>query len=1146
MDTNALKKFAQEARRKLLAQVETRLEQVLSVDSVELREKLGVVNQLRTQIEQKGRQNVIEEVAYTWFNRLCALRYMDVNRYTRVGVVSPVEGFTQPEILQNAKQGIFEPDWPVDRNRVQGLLNGRLSASNPEQEAYRLLLVAVCNAYAREMEFLFKAIEDYSELLMPVDLLSNQSVLHAVREALTPETCVDVEVIGWLYQFYISEKKDQVMSAKGAVKKEDIPAVTQLFTPDWIVRYMVQNSLGRLWLLNHPSSKIREQMEYYIPPAEPETNYLRVSSPEELKVLDPACGSGHILTYAFDLLVAIYEEQGYDALSIPKLILQKNLYGIEIDKRAAMLSSFALMMKALQKDRRFFKRDVKPNILEMVDVSFSAQEIKAYIQKVGQDLWTQELWEGLKQFENAKTFGSLIRPVIRDAGYLRQRMGEKGVFEDLFLSHTNNKLLQVLEMAEYLSPRYQVVVANPPYFGKGMDTEFKQFANENYPDTKTDTFAMFIERLKELSLYGGLIGMMTPFNWMFLSSFEKIRSRIITESTLLSLIRPEFHAFFDSAFVSVCSFVFNTKPNISYKGYFIDLNDFYGAEIQAIKTKEAIINPMCGWSFFASAKDFMKIPGAPIAYSASEAVRQIFQQFSPLSRIGEIKKGLSTSNDQEFVRYWFEVSNNKICFFSKEKNSRKWIPLNKGGSYRRWYGNRSHVINWENGGKKLKEYPSSVIRNEKYYGKDMISWSMISSSFLGVRYYGTGFIFEGAGPSLFIDQGKWEVLAYLESKIASNFIKLINPTMNININDVGNLPFPANFSALKLQDLVKATIAISKDDWDSSELSWDYQISPLASLKTDNNIAQKYGELISGWEKILLRMKNLEEKNHRVFIETYRLQDEISPEMPLEEITLNCNPHYRYKGDYNDEEREARLLEDTMKEFISYSVGCMFGRYSLDKPGLILANQGETLADYLRIIEKEPLFTPTESNVIPILEGDWFPDDITLRFKQFLKLTFGEQNYDENLRFIEDALGKDVRKYFLKDFYKDHVQTYKKRPIYWLFSSPKGSFNALVYMHRYTPGTASVVLNQYLREYIFKLTAHRRQLESQAGSKNASQREKTLAEKEIEQIGKVLLELKDYENNTLFPLATQRIAIDLDDGVLVNYAKFGEALRQIY
>jgi len=466
MDTNALKKFAQEARRELLAQVEARLEKVLHTDSVELREKMGVVNELRAQLNEKGKDNLVEEVAYTWFNRFCALRYMDVNQITRVGVVSPTPGFSQPEILQEAKQGIFDKDWRLDQARVQGLLNGAIPSTNPEGEAYRLLLVAVCNSYAEEMDFLFSRIEGYTELLMPEDLLSTQSVLHAVREALTKAVCQDVEVIGWLYQFYISEKKDEVMGRKGAVPKEHIPAVTQLFTPHWIVRYMVENSLGRLWLLNHPESKIRDQMEYYISPEGQETDFLKVESPEELKILDPACGSGHILTYAFDLLVTIYEEMGYDPISIPQLILEKNLYGIEIDKRAAMLSSFALMMKAVEKDKRFFRRNVQPNILEMEDVRFDSQEVKAYMAKVGEDLWTQELWEGLQQFENAKTFGSLIHPALKDVTELRERLKEKGVFEELFLAETNRKVLKVLEMSEHLSPRYQVVVANPPYLDR--------------------------------------------------------------------------------------------------------------------------------------------------------------------------------------------------------------------------------------------------------------------------------------------------------------------------------------------------------------------------------------------------------------------------------------------------------------------------------------------------------------------------------------------------------------------------------------------------------------------------------------------------------------------------------------------------------
>jgi type II restriction/modification system DNA methylase subunit YeeA len=1138
MDTTALKNFAQAARRQLLAQVGARMEQVLTTDTAALREKQAIINQLKVEVKQKGKQAIIEEVAYTWFNRLCALRYMDVNHYTQVGIVSPSAGFTQPEILQQAKQGLIEPGWQLDRKRVSGLLNRSISSPDGDQEAYRLLLVAACNSYNREMDFLFTAIEDVTELLMPEDLLSNQSVLQAVRDTLTPEVCQDVEVIGWLYQFYISEKKDQVMAAKGAVKKEDISAVTQLFTPDWIVCYMVQNSLGRLWLLNHPNSSIRKQMEYYVQPADPETDFLRVSSPEELKVLDPACGSGHILTYAFDLLYAIYEEQGYDPLRIPQYILQKNLYGIEIDKRAAMLSSFALMMKARAKDKRFFSRGIKPNILEMEDVRFEPAEIKAYLDKLGRDLYTQDLWEGLQQFENAKTFGSLIRPAIKDVPTLRERMRETRIFDDLLLSNTNDKLLKVLEMSEYLSPRYQVVVANPPYMGgKNLNGDIKTFAEVFYPETKADLFAMFIERGLELIKPDGYNAMVTMQSWMFLSSYEKMRQTLLDKYTIISMVHMANMvmgiAFGTAATIWKSAFGVNFKGHFSYVDY-DDLND------KNRPMEFPISNDRLS---FASAQDFKKIPGAPIAYWVSDIIRDSFSNGIPFYDIGLPRVGMQTSNNNKYLRMWFEINK----FQPKLNQELEWITYLKGGEFRRWYGNLLWVLHYNNDPNYILKQKNATILPESFLFKHKCTWTDLTSAGFSCRWAPQQSFHDISGHCFFPkEEDQYWLLGFSNSSTFSRFINLLNSSFHYQVGDVSRVPviLPQKNNT----NMIFRLVEISRHDWDSFETSWDFSVLPL--MEIDNypiaaTVSKKFDQLRKEWHELTNETQHLEEENNRIFIEAYELQDELTPEVPLEEITLTCNPYYRYKGDYTDKEREARLLQDTLKEFLSYAVGCMFGRYSLDKPGLILANQGETLQDYLRIIAKEPTFTPTETNVIPILDGDWFADDVTARFKQFLKITFGEPNYEENLRFIENALGKDLRKYFLKDFYKDHVQTYKKRPIYWLFSSPKGSFNALIYMHRYQPETVSVVLNQYLREYREKLNAQRRYQESLSISPSSSQREKTAALKEFESLSKILAELKTYEDEVLFPLAGEQIEIDLDDGVVVNYAKFGDALRRI-
>jgi type II restriction/modification system DNA methylase subunit YeeA len=1207
MDTRRLEKFAQSARRQLHEQVAARLDRVLTTDSAELRAKEKTIKELKEQIAASSRiseprRAVVEKVAYTWFNRFCALRYMDVNHYTRMGTVSPAtsptgEAFTQPEILQEAKQGVIDERFrrTVDARTVSGLLSGQLPSSDPQQEAYRLLLVGVCNAYHACMPFMFEKIDDYTELLMPDDLLSEGSILQAVREALTVENCADVEVIGWLYQFYISEKKDEVMARKGAVPSEDIPAVTQLFTPHWIVRYMVENSLGRLWMLNHPDSRLIERMDYYIAPEQKITDFLRVTSPEEIRLCDPAAGSGHILTYAFDLLYAIYEEQGYNPIDIPRLILEKNLTGLEIDPRAGALAGFALMMKAREKDARFFRRNVQPDICVLEDVTFTPQEMDAYMDAVGHDLFTQNVRDWLGQFEQATTFGSLIRPLVTDTAFIRERLDEAGVFQNLFLSHTHDKLRAVLRMSEALSSRYHVVVANPPYMGgKNMNAQLKAFLKINYNDFKSDLFAAFIVRIMKMAHLGGFIGMMTPFTWMSLSSYEKLRIKLLNQSTLTSLVRPEYHAFFESAYVPVCAFVLFTQTLDDFEGSFIDLEDFYGAEEQSTKTLEAIKNPKCGWVYRAPPSDFRKIPGSPIAYSISAEARSAFVKFGVVSDVANAKQGLITGHNDRFLRYWTEVNLSRIGFGfhnrqAAQKSQKRWFPHHKGGPYRKWYGNHEYVVDWENDGFRIRNFRDergklrSRPQNMQYYFKPAITWTALTVASFNGRLSHGGFIYDAKGPILAPRKIKLLPLlaGLLNSSVSNYFLKLLAPTMDYNQGPVSRLPFAEHIidESKQITYLVQRLEVIAKNDWDSKELSWDFAICPLLSNNfTRDTFASTYTALRTHWQKITLETQRLEQENNCLFIDAYGLQDELSPEVPLNEITLTCNPYYRYSSsrlkkrswavfceqfpetcqqladisaemasDMPEEDRlglEQRLLDDTMREFVSYAVGCMFGRYSLDRPGLILANQGETLDDYLRQVP-DPTFMPDEDNVIAMLDGDWFPDDVSERFKAFLKVTFGGKHYEENLAFVEAVIGRDVRSYFLRNFYDDHVKTYNKRPIYWRFSSPKGSFNALVYMHRYRPDTASIVLNDYLREFRTKLTGRRRHLEHVERSAATTQRDKAQAVKEIAKIDKILNELRAYEDQVLYPLATQQVEIDLDDGVKVNYNKLGQALAHV-
>lgn len=1162
MKTPQLKKFAQFARRSLIEQVMNKLKQVLAEDSQASRENADAVKKLQDQIKVYGKELLIEKIAYIWFNRFCALRFMDVNRYNSIGVISPAQGQFQPEILADAKMGHIDETMLLEetRQKIFALLDGSTPSRDPQSEAYRLLVVAACNDYHKVMPYLFEHIDDYTELLIPDDLLSGNSILAYTREAMTPDVCRDVEVIGWLYQFYISEKKDEVFKTLKKSKKitpENIPAATQLFTPHWIVRYLVENSLGRLWMLNRPNSKLIQQMNYYIKPEQTETDFLHISKPEELRICDPACGSGHMLTYAFDLLHSIYEEEGYRPADIPEKILTHNLFGIEIDERAGELAAFALTMKARARQPRFFRKKIQPNICVLEKIRFEGGELKDYMDFIGRDLFTLPLQTTLRQFEEADNFGSLIRPVVTDVEEMLNILGEKDVSEQLFLHQTHQRVLQSLRQADYLSSKYHVVIANPPYMGKNsMNGRLRAWAKDNYSNSKSDLFAMFIDRNLELVIKRGLVAMITMQSWMFLSSFEKLRTRLLSKDTILSMAHLGTRAFdsIGGEVVSTTAFVLENYNHLDYKGGYLRLVNGTCEAEKADAIREAIKNPGCGWFYHASTVDFKKIPGCPIAYWVSEQIRDIFEKEPSLGVSVEAKQGLGTGNDSRFFRFFWEVSKNDTGFgiTSSEQawsSQKKWFPLNKGGSFRKWYGNREYLIAYDKRTRDILKELGNHLPSEKKYFSPFISWSDITSAITSFRKFEQGFLFSNTGHCVFPrDQFQEAVLlAYCNNKFVNMMIKILNPTIHFHVGYFKLLPYPRKIEN-EIENILRITelsISNTRSDWDFYETSWEFTTMPL--LHPDyqqHTLNYTYTKLLTHWREMTLEMQRLEEENNSIFIQAYGLQDELTPEVPLKEITLTCNPHYRYGGNKSEEELEALLLTDTMKEFISYAVGCMFGRYSLDKPGLILANQGETIKDYLKQIP-EPSFPADDDNVIPILDGDWFADDITERFFKFLRVTFGEEHYEENLQFIEDAIGKDIRKYFLRDFYNDHAKRYKKRPIYWLFSSPQGSFNALIYMHRFRPDTVSVVLNDYLREFRTKLTSRKNHLDAVSISPSANQGEKIKALKEIEKLKKMIIEMEDYEREVLYPLATEQKLIDLDKGVKVNYNEFGKALKKI-
>lgn len=1108
-------------------------------------------SQLVKQIKEKGYEQVMEEATYTWFNRLVALKFMEMNGCLpdQIKVFTSADpDKTEPDLLTNALKLDF---LDLDRDKVFDL-----KAENKNEELYKCLILKLCNYLHDTMPFLFEKIEDYTELLFPDKLLHTGSVLHDLNSIIPKEDWHEVEIIGWIYQDYIAPKKDRVfadLKKNIKISKENIPAVTQLFTPNWIVRYLVENSLGRLWMLNRPDSTLADHMEYYIKPdpqAQPETDFLKINSPEELKICDPACGSGHMLVYAFDLLYTIYEEEGYLSSEIPELILTKNLFGIEIDRRAGELAGFALTMKARAKDRHFFKKQAHPNICMLENISFEERELNAYIDAVGSDLFTSARRDTLLQFAEADNFGSLTRPAAKDVSSLLHLLKSKNLSGNLSQLLIHQNVLKALKQADYLSPKYHVVIANPPYMGgKGMNNELKAFAQENYPDSKSDFFAMFIERNRDLALQKGMVSMITMQSWMFLSSFEKLRESILNNDTILTMAHLGARAFdsIGGEVVSTTAFVLENVQNPEYKGAYLRLVDGNCEADKKAELKAKRTDP-----FRTSAADFKKIPGSPIAYWVSERVREIFDTLPSLSEFAPTKQGLATGDNDRFLRYWYEPSIKNIGFKCVNRDvatesDKKWFPCNKGGEFRKWFGNNFFVVNWHRDGQEIKSFYGkngklrSRPQNQSYYFQRGLTWSAISSSSLSMRYSPQGTMFETKGAMCFPsnDEILLSLLGFCNSKLVKCFLMAISPTLDFHEGPVGSLPFRYEECA---REKISKVINYSKLDWDSSETSWDFTTLPL--LQPDfhqSSLHETYTKLHAHWKEITLEMQRLEEENNRIFIEAYGLQDELTPDVPLSEITLTCNPYYRYGDKKTEEELEALLLTDTIKELISYAVGCMFGRYSPEKEGLILANQGEKLADFKEKVP-EASFLPDEDNIIPILDDEYYTDDIVGRFKEFLKLTFGAETLSENLDFIAGALSKKgeasekiIRDYFLKDFYKDHVRMYKKRPIYWLFTSGKEKvFNALVYMHRYDKTTLAKMRIDYLLDFESKLDAQKSLLEKEniQNSKNNGR-----AETELSKLNKKIEELVKYDE-LLQHKADQMIEIDLDDGVKVNYEKF--------
>ena len=1132
-------------------------------------------NKLEHRIKRHGFEQTMEAMAYTWFNRLVAIRFMELHGYLEHGyrVLSHPESKPAPEILEHAER-VDLPGLKKD-----AVIDFKL-AGNKENELYRLLLTAQCNVLHAAMPFLFEKIDDETELLLPDNLLHSDSLIRKLVGEIDEEDWQEVEIIGWMYQFYISEKKDEVIGK--VVASEDIPAATQLFTPNWIVKYLVQNTLGRQWLATYPESALRQQMEYYIEPAEQTAEVQEQLkaitpnslNPEELTLLDPACGSGHILVEAYELFKAIYQERGYRAKDIPALILQKNLFGLEIDDRAAQLAAFALMMKARADDRRIFDSETKPNIQAFQDSQeMNAADIthalnspltkdklpKEYLfeeieeEKAGLfskkllsekgDVTQADIASLLELFEKAKTFGSLIQVPPKLAVKLpkmQKRLDEVLKHGDL-MQASANVLRPLLHQARLLATQYDAVVANPPYMGgKAMNPAFKGFAKEYYPDSKSDAFALFMEASFHLASPTGFVGMITMQSWMFLSSYESLRSKLIERQSLICMAHLGSRGF-DSIGGSVVQTTAYVSLNRQIHGSRAVFHRLLNGNTEADKAnacKEAIRTKSSLLFHEAMPSHFKRLPGNPIAYWVGKATIDSFCNSPKVSDYFDVRTGMQTGDNSRFVRLWHEVEFTEINPPESNYpiNPKKWFLYSKGGEFRKWYGNVEHVVFWESDGRAIKNCIvdgslRSRVREMSNYFSRAASWTFVGSSNFGCRFKEPGIFFDVAGSCALERELKIEeVLSFFCSLVASRFLQTLNPTLNFQIQDISNLPFIQNLAATRLARLA---IAIARRDWDYSENSVGFADFFLLDCNLSAVLTSQ------AWDKWnhrcaadFVELKRLEEENNQIWIKAYGLQDELSADVSDEQITL-------YRPDQ----------EEDIKRLLSYAIGCMMGRYSLDKLGLIYAQSGNQRFDP----NQYRTFRADDDAIIPLLETDWgIRDDATNRSVEFIGVAWPKEHLEENLKFVADSLGPTgseqprdtIRRYLSTGFYKHHLSMYKKRPIYWLFSSGKQrAFQCLVYLHRYHEGTLARMRTEYVSPLQGQIAARIEQLEGdKAKATSTSHRNKL--QKEQTDLKKQQSELLIFEEK-LKHAADQKINLDLDDGVKVNYGKFGDLLAEV-
>lgn len=1116
---------------------------------------------LYERVQQKGVKEVCEETAYTWFNRLMAIRIMQKNSF-----ISPILAYESeivhiPHIVAEARRGIL-PTMTEDNRRA---LLEYMEDDNKVTEQFTYLIIAFCQ-FNPVLKACFGSVNDYTELLLPKNILAEGGFIDLLNHTdfISDEDYCSPELIGWLYQFYISEKKDEVFASFKKSKKaeaEDIPAATQIFTPNWIVKYMVQNTIGRIYLDNNPYSSLAEQMKYLVEPSEPtpQEAKLVISDIETMKMIDPACGSGHILIEAFDLFYQMYQEEGYSRRQAIEAILTKNLLGIDLDTRAKQLAMFALLMAACKKDTYFLEANILPQVLDMSGIPALYDRMKNDLSDIlltKDNKVLNELVDAMKLLQQADNLGSIMKFDISEVTreIIVRRLAEYKTIGEMPIIIRN--FLSAFRLILALTDKYAVVVANPPYMGvNNMNEKLKRYLEQNYTDGKADLMTTFMLFSTEHLTKKGFWAMINLPSWMFLSTFEKLRRSLVINQQIIGLLQNG-RGIFGSDFGSVTFIIQNIKPytNGEFRRLFRE-----HVQVRSIETiHQLYLNKSYGYFYF-NQNDFEKIPGIPIAYWLSKKQINIFISNQKMGNISRSSEGIKTGANERFLRYWHEVNKKDISVYRDTYVNNKWDLVHKGGEKHKWYGNINNVVLWEREGESIKKMPNSGIQGTFLFNTDAFTWSDITSGGLSFRLKPKFHKIDSKGPAGCCNnhQELYYVLALLNSCVSNFYASILNPTISFKVGNLRNLPFIlSNNHFFVIDNLAKQNVFISKQEWDSHETAWDFQVNELMSIHKqfprdmqditetiDNEhvdilqpstIQSRYNKYVVRWEELFIKLHSNEEELNRQFIEIYGLQDELPPDVPLEEITI------LQQGEITIKDNEITFNADViMKQFISYAVGCWMGRYRLDRPGLQIAHPNPTEEETAPYSYNGEEFTIDDDAIIPFMSRDCaFDDNAVSRFTDFVRITFGAETLTENLNFIEESLGKTLEDYFVKDFWKDHKKMYQNRPIYWLFSSKKGAFQCITYMHRMDAYTVEKIRSKYLLPHIEYLSNRILEMENRAVSLSTQERKK------LDKLRKDLDECQEYHNR-LHIIADEQIAFDLDDGVLVNHAKFRDVVAKI-